>query len=134
MVLIILGVMHVSSNIVFSHRSARVSLTSMLALTIGLSSTVLGLFPARAANGTIIESFGSTSLMQIGNNFYFYPVGGSSGPLLKYRGAAVELGKYPVTFLGVEKVASGYQVALRINGADQYIVWNTDSSGNVVSD
>ena len=40
---------------------------------------------ALAAAGTVIESFGSTSLVQVGNNFYFYPVGGSSGPQFKYR-------------------------------------------------
>ena len=51
---------------------------------------------ALAAGGTVIESFGSTSLVQVGNNFYFYPVGGSSGPLLKYNGAAVSLQQYPV--------------------------------------
>ena len=82
----------------------------------------------------MIESFGSTSLVQVGNNFYFYPVGGSSGPLFKYggsagRGRAVCSG----AIIGAEKTASGYQVALRIAGADQYTVWNTDSNGNVVS-
>jgi hypothetical protein len=119
---------------VSSHRSARFWFASMLALTIALPSTMLAASAARAAGGTVIESFGSTSLVQVGNGFYFYPVGGGSGPLLKFRGAAVAIGQYPVTFLGVEKVASGYQIALRINGVDQYIVWNTDSSGNVVSD
>ena len=133
-VLFSLGVTHVCPVSVSSHRSARSRFASMLALTIALLSTMLASPAALAAGGTVIESFGSTSLVQVGNNFYFYPVGSSSGPLLKFRGAAVAIGQYPVTFLGVEKVASGYQIALRINGVDQYIVWNTDSSGNVVSD
>jgi hypothetical protein len=89
---------------------------------------------ALAAGGTVIEAFGSTSLVQVGNNFHFYPVGGSSGPLLKYRGAAVAVGQYPVSFVGAEKTAAGYQIALRVNNADLYIVWNTDKDGNVVSD
>ena len=44
-----------------------------------------GIIGSAAAPKTVIESFGSTSLVQVGNNFYFYPVGGSSGPLFKYR-------------------------------------------------
>jgi len=35
--------------------------------------------------------------------------------------------------IGAEKTASGYEVAWKVTGADQYIVWNTDSSGNFVS-
>jgi hypothetical protein len=89
---------------------------------------------ALAAGATVIEGFGSTSLVQVGNNFYFYPVGGSGGPLLKYRGSAVAVGQYPVNFIGAEKTAAGYQIALRITNANLYIVWNTDKDGNVVSD
>ena len=94
---------------------------------------VLGSPVALAANGTVIESFGSTSLVQVGSNFYFYPVGGSSGPLFKYRGTPVAVGQYEWSYIGVEQTASGYQVALRVAGTDQYTVWNTDSNGNVVS-
>ena len=35
--------------------------------------------------------------------------------------------------IGVEQTASGYEVAWKVTGADQYTVWNTDSSGNYVS-
>ena len=86
-----------------------------------------------AAAATVIESFGSTSLVQVGSNFYFYPVGGSTGPLFKYGGSAVAVGQYPWSYIGAEQTASGYQVALRIAGTDQYTVWNTDSNGSVVS-
>ena len=55
-----------------------------------------GLIGSAAAPKTVIESFGSTSLVQVGNNFYFYPVGGSSGPLFKYGGSAVAVGQFPV--------------------------------------
>ena len=37
------------------------------------------------------------------------------------------------TPIGAEKTASGYEVAWHVTGADQYSVWNTDSSGNYVS-
>ena len=37
------------------------------------------------------------------------------------------------TPIGAEQTASGYQVAWKVPGADQYTVWNTDSSGNYIS-
>jgi hypothetical protein len=36
--------------------------------------------------------------------------------------------------IGVEQTATGYEVAWKVTGADLYAVWNTDSSGNHVSD
>ena len=43
------------------------------------------------------------------------------------------MGRYRARYIGVEKTASGYQVALRVTGVDQFTVWNTDNNGNVVS-
>ena len=102
------------SIFVSSLRSADSRLASALALTIALSPMVLASPAALAASGTVIESFGSTSLVQVGNNFYFYPVGGSSGPLFKYRGSPVAVGQYAWSYIGAEQTASGYQVALRV--------------------
>ena len=63
-----------------------------------------------------------------------YPVGGSSGPAVKMNGAPVSTSQLgPWTAIGAERTASGYEVAFRINGADQYTVWNTDINGNYVS-
>ncbi|WP_199805392.1 M10 family metallopeptidase C-terminal domain-containing protein, partial [Bradyrhizobium lablabi] len=81
----------------------------------------------------VIESSGSTSLVQVGANYYFYPVGGSSGPQFKYKGVPVAAGQYEWSFLGVEQTAGGYKVAMRIQGTDQYTVWNTDANGDFVS-
>ena len=106
---------------------------ALLALAIALLPMALTSPAVLAASGTVIESFGSTSLVQVGNNFYFYPVGGSSGPQFKYRGTPVAVGQYEWSYIGVEQTSSGYQVALRIAGKDQYTVWNTDSNGNFVS-
>ncbi|MBW7961146.1 M10 family metallopeptidase C-terminal domain-containing protein, partial [Bradyrhizobium sp. BR 10261] len=39
--------------------------------------------------GTVIESFGATSLVQYGANYYFNPVSGGTGPELKYNGSPV---------------------------------------------
>ena len=37
------------------------------------------------------------------------------------------------TPIGAEQTATGYEVAWKVPAADQYIVWNTDSNGNHVS-
>ena len=71
------------SVFVSSLRRARALLAGALALTVALLSMVLA-SPAALPPGTVIELFGTTSLVQVGNNFYFYPVGGSSGPQFKY--------------------------------------------------
>ncbi|MGL4289615.1 MAG: M10 family metallopeptidase C-terminal domain-containing protein [Phreatobacter sp.] len=81
---------------------------------------------------TVIEAFGSTSLTAVGNNFFLYS--GGSGPSLKYGGTAVVAGQFGGwTPIGAEQTASGYDVAWKMNGVDQYTVWSTDSSGNYVS-
>src|SRR5438132_901481 len=83
---------------------------------------------------TTIEAFGSTSLVEVGSNYFLDPVGGSSGPELSYSGAPVAAGQFgTVTPIGAEQTANGYDVAWKVPGADQYTVWATDSSGNYVS-
>ena len=37
------------------------------------------------------------------------------------------------TPFGAEQTESGYEVALKVPGADQYTVWFTDNSGNYLS-
>ena len=83
---------------------------------------------------TVIEAFGSTSLVEVGNNFYLNSISSGSGPELKYGGAAVVAGQFGAwTPIGAEQTATGYEVAWKVPGADQYTVWNTDSSGNYIS-
>ena len=85
----------------------------------------------------VIESIGSTSLEQDGSNYFLYPNGGSAVEL-SYDGAPVEAGQFdpyggPWALIGAEQTASGYVVAWKVIGADQFEVWNTDPSGNFVS-
>ncbi|WP_347338427.1 hypothetical protein [Bradyrhizobium vignae] len=81
-----------------------------------------------------IESLGSTSLVQYGGNYYLNPVSGGTGPELKYIGSPVAVGQFGSTVpIGVEATASGYEVAWKITGADQYSVWTTDSTGHYLS-
>jgi serralysin len=83
---------------------------------------------------TVIEAQGSTSLVQVANTYFLYPVGGSSGPQLRYGGAPVVTGEFgSFAPIGAEQIAGGYEVAWKVPGADQYSVWDTDSSGNMLS-
>jgi hypothetical protein len=85
----------------------------------------------------VIENIGSTRLEQDGNNYFLQPNGGSPVEL-SYQGVPVEAGQFeqsgsPWVPIGAEQTASGYEVAWKVAGADQYTVWNTDHSGNYVS-
>ncbi|KAF0187439.1 MAG: hypothetical protein FD165_2905, partial [Gammaproteobacteria bacterium] len=83
---------------------------------------------------TAIESFGSTSLARVGNDFYLNSNSTGSGPQLTYGGSAVVAGQFGTcTLIGAEATATGYVVAWQVAGADQYAVWNTDSGGNYLS-
>src|SRR4029078_6167385 len=56
-------------------------------------------------------------------------------PSLKYAGADVVAGQMGGwTPIGAEQTASGYLVAWKMTGLDQYTAWNVDSSGNYLSD
>ena len=86
---------------------------------------------------TVIESLGSTSLDADGNNYFLHPSGGSPVEL-SFGGAPVAAGQFdqfggPWAPIGAEQTATGYEVAWKITGADQYTVWTTDNSGNYVS-
>ena len=83
----------------------------------------------------IIQTDGSTSLVQVGSNYFLDPVGGSSGPELKYGGAAVTVGEFGAfTPIGAVQVAGGgYDVAWKNAATGQYTVWSTDSNGNYLS-
>ncbi|MGA2287494.1 S8 family peptidase, partial [Bradyrhizobium sp.] len=67
---------------------------------------------AFALETTVIESFGSTSLVQVGHNYYLDSVGSGTGPELQYGGAPVAAGEFVgATLIGAEATATGYEVA-----------------------
>jgi hypothetical protein len=85
---------------------------------------------------TVIQTNGSTSLVQVGSNYFLDPVGTSSGPELKFGGVAVvpDAGQFSGwAAIGAEQTSSGYDVAWKDAATNQYAVWATDSSGNFVS-
>ena len=82
---------------------------------------------------TVIEAAGSTSLVQVGSNFFLDPASGT-GPALKYGGAPVVAGQFgPYAPIAAEQTAGGYEVALEDVATDQFSIWNTDSNGNFLS-
>jgi serralysin len=81
-----------------------------------------------------IETSGSTSLTQLGHDFFLYANGTSNGPELKYSGAPWTAGVWGGwTPIGAEATAGGYEVAFKLTGADLYAVWNTDADGNITT-
>ena len=82
----------------------------------------------------VIEAIGATTLVEFGSNYYLYAHGTTSGPTLKYAGSAISNGQFgSASPIAVEQTGSGYQVAWKVNGADQFNVWNTDVNGNFLS-
>jgi hypothetical protein len=80
----------------------------------------------------VIESNGATDLTAVGSNFYLYDSTGA-GPSLKYNGA-IYAGQFSGwSPISAEKTASGYLVAWKFAGADQYSIWTTNSDGNHIS-
>jgi serralysin len=82
---------------------------------------------------TAIESSGSTALVQIANAYLLPPEDGSLGPQMSYNGALVTPGQFGAWApIAAERTPGGYEVAWKL-GADQYILWNIDSSGHWLS-
>ena len=66
---------------------------------------------------TTIEAFGATDLKQVANNFYLYAHGTTTGPELKFSGAAVTTGQFGAyTPIASEASGGGYKVVWK-NGA-----------------
>lgn len=85
-------------------------------------------------NDTVIERAGSTSLVELGGNYYFNGANGSFGPELLDQGAPVVAGEFGNwTPIGVEQTSTGYEVAFQSTGSTSYEIWTTDSNGNYVS-
>ena len=97
---------------------------------------VIGIAPASTTapvSMTVIESAGSTSLVQIGNNFYVGTDSSGYGAELAYGGVVQTVDPTGhVAPIGAEKTSTGYQVVWSL-GSGQYSIWNTDSRGNETS-
>jgi hypothetical protein len=82
---------------------------------------------------TLIESSGTTSLLQGAGTYLMYPVGGTSGPQILYGGAPVAVGSLgPWVAIAAEQESFGYEVVWRAGSANQYTAWFLDGFGNYV--
>jgi cytochrome c2 len=80
-----------------------------------------------------IETSGTTSLLTDGT-YYYVQVGDAPSVELSYNGAPITVGEFGAwTPIAVQQTATGFEVALEAVGANLYGVWDTDSSGNVLS-
>jgi hypothetical protein len=83
---------------------------------------------------TVIESFGSTSLVQVGIHYFLDSVSTGTGPELMFNGAPVAAGQFGAyTPVAAEVTATGYEIAWKNAGTNQFSIWNTDSNGNFLS-
>ena len=76
-------------------------------------------------------AFGSTSLTQVGSN-YFLDNSSGSGPVLKdSAGHAIVAGQVGGWVpIGAVQTASGYEVVWKLPSANEFSIWTTDSNGN----
>jgi serralysin len=94
----------------------------------------LGFHTTTPATTTVIESFGSTSLVKVGSNYYLDSISTGTGPELKFGSAAVVAGQFGnIAPIGAEQTGSGYDVAWKMPGTDQFTFWTTDGNGNYTS-
>jgi hypothetical protein len=81
-------------------------------------------------NPTVIQTDNSTSLDQIGSNYFLFAAGTTTGVELKQGSAPVTAGQMtgfnPIA--GV-KTASGYDVAWEDTATDKFTVWSINASG-----
>ena len=83
---------------------------------------------------TVIEAFGSTSLVQVGGNYFLDPVAGGTGPELKNAGVPKVAGQSGTWApIGTEQTATGYEVAWKNSSTGLYTIWATDKTGNFSS-
>ncbi|WP_342740105.1 matrixin family metalloprotease [Bradyrhizobium sp. B117] len=109
--------------------------------TVGGSSTTLESFEStfqQDLNGdgvigiptTVIHTDGTTSLVQVGANYFMNPVGGGTGPELQSNGAPVYAGEFGSWApIGAVQVGGGYDVAWKEAGAALFTIWGTDANG-----
>ncbi|MBH5403089.1 M10 family metallopeptidase C-terminal domain-containing protein, partial [Bradyrhizobium sp. CNPSo 4010] len=81
-----------------------------------------------------VEAVGSTSLVQMGDNFYLDAISTGSGPILKISGSpvsAIACGTWAP--IAAEQTAGGYYVAWKDSVSGHYTAWSTDSNGNYIN-
>jgi len=82
----------------------------------------------------VIQTDGTTSLVQVGSSYFLDVAGGGAGPQLTRGGSPVTDGEYGTwTPISAVQVAGGYDVAWKDPGSGLYTVWSTDVHGNYIT-
>jgi Tryptophan-rich Synechocystis species C-terminal domain len=85
---------------------------------------------------TSTTTSGTTSLVSLGSNYALNTSGSTAviGPELSYNGTPITAGQFGGwTVIAAVQTASGYDIAWKMSGSNEYTIWSTDSSGNYVS-
>jgi hypothetical protein len=91
----------------------------------------LGFHLTTTPSVTIIQVDGTISLVQVGSSYYLDRASTLSGPELKYGGTAVVAGEFgSITPIGAIQNGSGYEVAWKVPGTNEFTFWTTDSNAN----
>ncbi|MGY8684176.1 M10 family metallopeptidase C-terminal domain-containing protein [Bradyrhizobium sp. UFLA05-153] len=134
-------------SVAYNSSTQTFTITDLRSGTLDGTDSVTGVENFQFADGTVssatlisqltpvvIEAIGTTSLVQTGGNYVFNPTAGGTGPTLKYQGAAVTIGQFGgYAPIGAEQTSTGYVIAWKMAGVDQYTVWSTDGSGNYIA-
>ena len=84
---------------------------------------------ARHLQPSTVTVVTSAKLTKVGNHYYVNTT--TSDPELQYAGSPVVAGQFGAwTPIATVQTASGYDVAWKQTGTNQYTVWTTDSNGN----
>ena len=83
----------------------------------------------------VIEAFGSTSLVQVGNNFFLENISSGNWSRAEIWRRHVVAGQFGSgwTPIGAEQTAVRLRGGLEDRRHRQYTVWSTDSNGNYIS-
>ncbi|MBR0931510.1 M10 family metallopeptidase C-terminal domain-containing protein [Bradyrhizobium diazoefficiens] len=83
----------------------------------------------------VIETLGSTSVVQSGGNYHLNNISTGTGPTLKYSGSVVNTANYTTwSVIAAEQVSGGgYDVVWKDSSNGHYSVWSTNSTGNFVT-
>lgn len=86
------------------------------------------------ASRTDLDTYGAIDLAAAGSAYMVVPHGSAVGPLLRYGGAVVTVGQFAAWApIGVEQSGSGYAVVWKNGGAEQYLTWYVDGTGEFLS-
>ena len=96
----------------------------------GLASSSKLALSSDGSGGTALAVISATTVVKVANQYALNGSGGT-GPTLKYNGSAVTAGQFGAGVVPVSalQISTGYQVVFSLGG-NQFIVWNTDTTGN----